>query len=155
MLLANFNLTNEYVCTARDPIAHYYAHVIRVFGEINFGDLVKNSPIHQIKIPAKVSGYTVWSHMRHMYLLPYAWSALYTLNTHTVRLVIFVRDLLLHFPQVKTQFRPRNSCCPRVRWTNHVSIHPTWNYLSSCQIEACQQVCLCYCWSHPGNQSAR
>ena len=31
----------------------------RVFGGINFGDLVKNSPIRQIKIPAKVSGYTV------------------------------------------------------------------------------------------------
>ena len=30
-----------------------------MFGEINFGDLVKNSPIRQIKIPAKVSGYTV------------------------------------------------------------------------------------------------
>ena len=30
-----------------------------VFGGINFGDLVKNSPIRQIKIPAKVSGYTV------------------------------------------------------------------------------------------------
>ena len=30
--------------------------------EINFGDLVK--PIHQIKIPAKVSGYTVlWIHV--------------------------------------------------------------------------------------------
>ena len=32
----------------------------RVFGGINFGDLVKNSPIRQIKIPAKVSGYTVF-----------------------------------------------------------------------------------------------
>jgi len=31
----------------------------RVFGGINFGDLVKNSPIRQIKIPAKVSGYMV------------------------------------------------------------------------------------------------
>ena len=30
-----------------------------MFGGINFGDLVKNSPIHQIKIHAKVSGYTV------------------------------------------------------------------------------------------------
>ena len=30
-------------------------------GGINFGDLVKNSPIRQIKIPAKVSGYTVCS----------------------------------------------------------------------------------------------
>ena len=34
----------------------------RVFGRINFGDLVKNSPIRQIKIPAKVSGYTVHTH---------------------------------------------------------------------------------------------
>ena len=33
----------------------------RVFGGINFGDLVKNSPIRQIKIPAKVSGYTVYT----------------------------------------------------------------------------------------------
>ena len=31
----------------------------RVFGGINFGDLVKNSPIRQIKVPAKVSGCTV------------------------------------------------------------------------------------------------
>ena len=30
-----------------------------VFGEINFGNLVKNSPIRQIKILTKVSGYTV------------------------------------------------------------------------------------------------
>ena len=30
-----------------------------MFGRINFGNLVKNSPIHQIKIPTKVSGYTV------------------------------------------------------------------------------------------------
>jgi len=30
-----------------------------IYGGINFGDLVKNSPIPQIKIPAKVSGYTV------------------------------------------------------------------------------------------------
>ena len=33
----------------------------RVFGGINFGDLVKNLPIRQIKIPAKVSGYTVYT----------------------------------------------------------------------------------------------
>ena len=32
----------------------------RVFGGINFGDLVKNLPIRQIKIPAKVSGYMVY-----------------------------------------------------------------------------------------------
>ena len=36
----------------------------RVFGGINFGDLVKNSPIRQIKIPAKVSGYAVWTYSR-------------------------------------------------------------------------------------------
>ena len=51
------------MCTARDPVAHYHARVYalraRVFGGINFGNLVKNSPIRQIKIPAKVSGYTV------------------------------------------------------------------------------------------------
>ena len=51
---------------ARDPIAHYYAAITRraracVFGGINFGDLLKNSPIRQIKIPAKVSGCTVCS----------------------------------------------------------------------------------------------
>ena len=51
------------MCVARDPVAEYYARDYarraRVFGRINFGDLVKNSPIRQIKIPAKVSGYTV------------------------------------------------------------------------------------------------
>ena len=30
-----------------------------MFGGINFSDLVRNSPIRQIKIPAKVSGYMV------------------------------------------------------------------------------------------------
>ena len=30
-----------------------------MFRRINFGDLVKNLPIHQSKIPAKVSGYMV------------------------------------------------------------------------------------------------
>ena len=48
---------------ARDPIAHYYvrgyAHRTHVFGGINFGNLVKILPIRQIKISAKVSGYTV------------------------------------------------------------------------------------------------
>ena len=38
---------------------HNYACRACVFGRINFGDLVQNSPIRQIKIPAKVSGYTV------------------------------------------------------------------------------------------------
>ena len=50
MLLANFNLANTCAPCAR----------ARVFGGINFGDLVKNSPIRQIKIPTKVSGYTVY-----------------------------------------------------------------------------------------------
>ena len=54
------------MCAARDPVALYYAHDYaharaRMFGGINFGDLVKNSPIRQIKIPAKVSGYTVYT----------------------------------------------------------------------------------------------
>ena len=49
------------MCAARDHVAHYYAHVTlarvsRVFSGINFGNLLK---IRQIKIPAKVSGYTV------------------------------------------------------------------------------------------------
>ena len=35
-----------------------------MFGGINFGDLVKISPIRQIKIPAKVSSYTVYSTSR-------------------------------------------------------------------------------------------
>ena len=57
------------MCAARDPVAHYYAcdYVSLpsrtracVFGGINFGGLVENSPIRQIKIPAKVSGYTVY-----------------------------------------------------------------------------------------------
>ena len=56
------------MCAARDPIVHYYphdyAHRTRVcefvcLAELILGDLVKNSPIRQIKIPAKVSGYTV------------------------------------------------------------------------------------------------
>ena len=51
------------MCTTLDPVAHYYARDYvrraRVFGRINFGDLVKNSPIRQIKIIAKVSGYRV------------------------------------------------------------------------------------------------
>ena len=38
-----------------------------VFGGINFGNLVKNSPIRQIKIPAKVSGYTVGSRLVPMF----------------------------------------------------------------------------------------
>ena len=55
MLLVNFNLANT--CAP-----HVYAITrarAHVFGGINFGDLVKNSPIRQIKIPTKVSGYTV------------------------------------------------------------------------------------------------
>ena len=55
----------EYVRAARDPVAHYYAHDYasraRVCVWRNFGDLLKNSPIRQIKIPAKVSGCTVCS----------------------------------------------------------------------------------------------
>ena len=59
------NVISEYVCAARDTVAHYYAHDYvrraraRVFGGINFDNLVKNLPIGQIKIAAKVSGYTV------------------------------------------------------------------------------------------------
>ena len=34
------------------------------FGGIKFGDFVRNSPIHQIKVLAKISHYTV-----HMYLV--------------------------------------------------------------------------------------
>ena len=53
--------------TVCDPIAHYYVRDYvrraRMFGGINFGDLVKSSPICQIKISAKVSGYTVISQM--------------------------------------------------------------------------------------------
>ena len=47
MLLANFNLANT--CA---PRAITCAQA-RVFGGINFADLVKNSPIHQIKSPQK------------------------------------------------------------------------------------------------------
>ena len=59
---------------ARDPIVHYYvrnyAHHTHMFGGINFGNLVKNSPIHQIKIPTKVSVYTVhrWWYLLVWYL---------------------------------------------------------------------------------------
>ena len=55
------------MCTARDPVVHYYArdYVRRahMFGGINFGNLVKNLPIRQIKIPANVFSYTVWLDM--------------------------------------------------------------------------------------------
>ena len=48
----------------RNPVVHYYVsdYVCRVhvFGRINFDDLVKNLPIRWIKIPAKLSGYTVY-----------------------------------------------------------------------------------------------
>ena len=50
MLLVNFNLANMY------PHCALLRARARVFGGINFGDLVKNSPIRQIKVPAKVSG---------------------------------------------------------------------------------------------------
>jgi len=48
----------------RDPVVHYYVNDYvchaHVFGRINFDDLVKNLPIRWIKIPAKLSGYTVY-----------------------------------------------------------------------------------------------
>ena len=49
------------MCDACNPVAHYYVHErARVFVGINFGNLVKKSPIRQIKkIPTEVSGYTV------------------------------------------------------------------------------------------------
>jgi len=66
MLLANFNLVNSCVphaiplCTITRGITR-----ARMFGGINFGDLPKNSPIHQIKIRAKVSSYTVVSSLQN------------------------------------------------------------------------------------------
>ena len=39
-----------------------------MFGGINFDDLVKNSSIRQIKIPAKISGYTVFNTRK---IIPY------------------------------------------------------------------------------------
>jgi len=62
------------VCAARDPVVHYYARnyarPVRVFGGINFDDLIKNLPIRQITIPAKVSGYTVCSSFNsHSFLI--------------------------------------------------------------------------------------
>ena len=53
MLLVNFNWRIRVRCT-RPRCALLRA------GGINFGDSVKNLPIRQIKIPAKVSGYTVF-----------------------------------------------------------------------------------------------
>ena len=47
-------------CAPRAYARDYARARACVFGGINFGDLVKNSPIRQIKIPAKVSGYTVY-----------------------------------------------------------------------------------------------
>lgn len=56
MLLANFNLAIMCVVHAT-PLRI----IMRAISEINFGDLVKkNGPIRQIKIPEKVSGYTVF-----------------------------------------------------------------------------------------------
>ena len=57
--LANFNLANTCVPHAT-PLRTIMARLrvcARMFGGINFGDLIKDSPIRQIKIPAKVSGY--------------------------------------------------------------------------------------------------
>ena len=68
MLLANFNLANTCAphATSLHTIVRTITRVVlaRVFGGINLGginlgDLVTNLPICQIKIPAKVSGYTV------------------------------------------------------------------------------------------------
>ena len=62
MLLAKFNLAN--MCTPHaTPLrtimrAIMHSVLARAHG-INFGNLVKNSPNRQIKIPTKVSGYTV------------------------------------------------------------------------------------------------
>ena len=57
ILLANFNLANTCAphATPLRTIMHAITHRARacVFGGINFGDLLKNSPIHQIKIPTK------------------------------------------------------------------------------------------------------
>ena len=50
------------MCAAHDPVEHYYPHDYvhrasraraHVFSGINFGDLVKNSPIHLLKSPQK------------------------------------------------------------------------------------------------------
>ena len=62
MLLVNFNLA--ITCALHTTLLRTIMRVIthaqaRVFGRINFGDLVKNSPIRQIKIITKVSGYRV------------------------------------------------------------------------------------------------
>ena len=59
MLLANFNLANT--CALHTTPLHTIMRVRTcVFGGINFGELVKNLPIRQIKIPTKVSGYMVY-----------------------------------------------------------------------------------------------
>ena len=64
MLSGNFNSVNTCAphATSLLTIMRAMMHDVLacVFGRINFDDLVKNSPIRQIKIPAKVSGYTVW-----------------------------------------------------------------------------------------------
>ena len=41
--------------------AMFFPH--QIFGGMKFGDMARKSPIRQLKIPAKVSGYTV-----HMFL---------------------------------------------------------------------------------------
>ena len=43
--------------------------------------------------------------------------------------------LFSHFSRVEpfTKIKLQNFCCPCAKQTNHISIHPTWNYLFSCQ----------------------
>ena len=56
------NVFGDCVCATRDPVAHYYARncELACLAELNLAiNLVKNSPIRQIKIPTKVSSYTV------------------------------------------------------------------------------------------------
>ena len=64
-----------------------------MFGRINFGDLVNNWPICQIKIPAKVSGYTVYTPrlgLLHTSLLIHLFEGL----VNVVKLLCFFWQLL-------------------------------------------------------------
>ena len=84
------------MCTARDPIEHYYTRnytrracmrgvCLHVCG-INIGDLVQNSPIHQIRIPAKVSSYMVYAYLN--FLWQYMFVVIFTVELTAIILTL-------------------------------------------------------------------
>ena len=81
------------MCATRDPIAQ-----ARMFGGINFGNLVKNSPIRQIKITEKVSGYTVLIFRIHTQRKPHTKAEhLFCCDTNqTIMPVLSIESLGVH-----------------------------------------------------------